>query len=58
MSLTDKETSSLERTMQKRDAIVHDHAVSACLAVLAKHFFMSNKDAKACRDEMQQLKTK
>ena len=30
-------------------------ARSACLRTLAKWFFMSNKDAKACRDEMQKL---
>lgn len=29
--------------------------VRACLKLLAKCFFMKNKDAKACRDEMQEL---
>lgn len=44
-----------KQTLMAYPIISYNRGVQDCLKLLAKWFFMSNKDAKQCRDEMIRL---
>jgi len=57
--MTDEEMMEImQGSLAKRDAIVRNAAIDDCLKLMAKWFYMSNKDAKACVNEMLALKVK
>lgn len=53
---TAKDVALMERAIARRDKIIRNQAIDDCLCLMAKWFFLTNKDAKACVAEMRALK--